>query len=98
MKEDMPKVSKDRDDVMAQSGYLRAAVIATLFGVKTSTVIRWPEASATNDKTTIKNVQANGLNWLDWSDVRRFRKTEADIRKLPLNAYNALLDARAKYT
>lgn len=86
----MPKVNPERDTVMAQQGYLRAAIVAILFGVKTSTVIRWPEDS----KNKIENIRANGLNWLRWSDVYAFRAQEAMIRKLSLKAEQALLDVR----
>lgn len=87
----MPKVNSERDDTMAQAGYLRAAIIAVLFGVRTSTVIRWPIESK-----KIGNIKSNGLNWLTWADVRASRKEEADIRKLAMNAYDALLDARSR--
>lgn len=82
----MPKVNPERDDTMARAGYLRASNVAKLFGVKTSTVIRWPDDPANK----IINIKANGLNWLMWTSVYVCREQEALIRKLPADTKEAL--------
>lgn len=92
----MPRVAAGRDETMAEKGYVRVRIVATLVGVTMSAVSRWPM------KHEIPYVLGSKMCWMDWATTRKHINAKhsqdnvglADVLGLPPTASQALKLAR----
>jgi hypothetical protein len=93
----MARVSDNRDELFASSGYVRVSLVAVLLRKTVSGTSRWAT------KNNIASLCEFGVKWLSWRSVRsKCNETKdvegkglADIQKMPTSAISALSAIRA---